>query len=182
MLDLVERARSGDEEAFAALASASIDRCYAIAYRILRDTYRAEDATQQALLGAWRDLSKLKDPARFEAWLYRLVVNACYHESRSNRSWDARIRMVGTDPMTGSDPAIDVADQDELERAFRSLSPEHRAVVVLHHYAGFSLAEIAEIFDIPLGTARSRHHYAMRELRATLEGDARLITTKDWIA
>ena len=179
MLELVERALQGDEEAFASLASASIDRCYAIAYRILRDSYRAEDATQQALLGAWRDLSKLKDPARFEAWLYRLVVNACYHESRRDRSWDARIRVIRTDRTTSPDPSIDIADQDELERGFRELSPEQRAVVVLHHYAGYSLAEIAEILGIPLGTARSRHHYAIRQLRASLEADARLTTNTE---
>ncbi len=85
----IERAMRGDHEAFASLAAGSVDRCYGIAYRILRDQHRAEDATQQALLGAWRDLPSLKDPGRFDAWLHRLVVNACYAEARSARRWRA---------------------------------------------------------------------------------------------
>jgi RNA polymerase sigma-70 factor (ECF subfamily) len=177
--DLVERARRGDEDAFASLAAASVDRCYALAYRILRDNYRAEDATQQALLGAWRDMSQLKDTGRFQAWLYRLVVNACYAESRRDRRWNGQIRLVATDRTTSPDPSIGIADRDELERGFRQLSTEQRAVLVLHHYAGFPLTEVAAMLDIPIGTARSRHHYAIRQLRAFLEADARLTNGKD---
>ena len=70
----------------------SVDRCYAIAYRILRDPHRAQDAAQQALLLAWRDLPTLREPERFEAWLHRLVVNACYAEARTDRRWTARVR------------------------------------------------------------------------------------------
>ena len=88
-VELVERARHGDREAFSALAAASVDRCYALAYRVLRDPHRAQDATQQALLGAWRDLPSLRDPERFDAWLNRLVVNACYGEARTERRWNA---------------------------------------------------------------------------------------------
>jgi RNA polymerase sigma-70 factor, ECF subfamily len=172
--DLVDRARRGDQDAFASLAAASVDRCYALAYRILRDNFRAEDATQQALLGAWQDLAQLKDTSRFEAWLYRLVVNACYGEFRRDRTWHGRIRLIPTDRTTSPDPSIGIADRDELERGFRQLSTEQRAVVVLHHYAGFPLVDIAEMLDIPIGTARSRHHYAIRQLRAFLEADARV--------
>src|SRR6188474_3721902 len=92
--DLVERAQRGDRDAFTALAAQFVDRCYGLAYRVLRDPHRAQDATQQALLGAWRDLPSLKDTDRFEAWLYRLVVNACYTESRTYRRWNARVRLV----------------------------------------------------------------------------------------
>ena len=91
---LVERAMRGDQEAFASLAADSVDGCYRLAYRILRDPHRAQDATQQALLGAWRDLPSLRDPGRFDAWLHRLVVNACYVEARSERSWIARVRVI----------------------------------------------------------------------------------------
>ena len=90
----VERAMRGDHDAFASLASGSVDRCCSLAYRILRDQRRAEDATQQALLGAWRDLPTLRDPARFDAWLHRLVVNACYAAARGDRRRGSHVRLI----------------------------------------------------------------------------------------
>jgi RNA polymerase sigma-70 factor (ECF subfamily) len=171
--DLVRRASGGDQDAFTRLAASAVDRLYAIAYRILRDPDRAQDATQQALLGAWRDLPTLRDHDRFEAWLYRLVVNACYAESRSQRRHIARIRALPIDPPPVPDTALSVADRDELEHAFRTLTPEQRAVVVLHHYQGYPLTEIAATLGIPSGTARSRLHYATRQLRAAVEAGRR---------
>ncbi|HEY8990239.1 MAG TPA: RNA polymerase sigma factor [Candidatus Limnocylindrales bacterium] len=176
---LVERAQGGDQEAFAALATASVDRCYAIAYRILRDMHRAQDATQQALLSAWRDLPTLRDPERFDAWLHRLVVRACYAEVARDRRWGTGVRLIPSDRSTVPDSASSIADRDELERGFRRLSPEQRAVLVLHHYLGYPLTEIAETLGIPVGTARSRLHYATRQLRAAIEADARPTTPKE---
>jgi len=176
--DLVERARRGDQAAFSALAAASVDRCYAIAYRILRDPHLAQDATQQALLGAWRDLPRLQDPDRFDAWLHRLVVHACYTEARRDRRWVARVRLIPPET-SAPDSANSVAVRDELERGFRRLTPEQRAVVVLHHYLGYPLTEIAATLAIPVGTARSRLHYATRQLRAAIEADARPTTPKE---
>jgi RNA polymerase sigma-70 factor (ECF subfamily) len=169
--ELVERAKRGDRDAFASIAAASVDRCYALAYRILRDHHRAQDAAQQALLGVWRDLPTLRDVERFDAWLHRLVVHACYVEARGERRWTARVRVMGAQPGDTPDIARSVTDRDELERAFRLLTPEHRAVVVLHHHLGYQLTEIAEVLGIPAGTARSRLHNAVRQLRATLEND-----------
>jgi RNA polymerase sigma-70 factor (ECF subfamily) len=168
-VELVERARQGDNEAFAAIASASVDRCYALAYRILRDPERAQDAAQQALLSAWRDLPRLRDPERFDAWLYRLVVHICYVEARGERRRVARIRVLHDEPAATIDFASGIAAREELEEAFRELTPEHRAVVVLHHYQGYALTEIAATLGIPVGTARSRLHNAMKRLRAALE-------------
>lgn len=179
LADLVERAQRGDQDAFASLAATSVDRCYALAYRILRDIHRAQDATQQALLGAWRDLPNLNDPERFEAWLYRLVVNACYAEARRDRHWVAKVRLIPSDTANAPDLALSVADRDEIERGFRRLSPEQRAVVVLHHYLGYPLTEIAVALGIPVGTARSRLHYATRQLRAAIEADARPMTSEE---
>jgi RNA polymerase sigma-70 factor (ECF subfamily) len=180
--DLVERACSGDQETFAVLAAQHVDGCYALAYRILPVPQRAQDATQQALIGAWRDLPSLRDRGRFQAWLRRLVVNACYVDSRSRRRWTARVRLIPTDRSSAPDLAVSVADRDELERGFRRLSPEHRAIVVFHHYLGYPLTEIAETLGIPVGTVRSRLHYATRQLRAALEADARPLTRQEWTA
>jgi RNA polymerase sigma-70 factor (ECF subfamily) len=168
---LVERARDGDEVAFSELVDLDGDRCYAIAYRILRDVERGQDAVQQAFLLAWRELPRLRDPSRFEVWLHRLVVNACYEELRRYRRWSANVRTLPVDGPASADTTISIDERDALERAFRTLSPEHRAVVVLHHHAGLPLASIAEVAGVPLGTVKSRLHYATRILRDALATD-----------
>ena len=99
--DLVVRAQHGDEEAFASLAVAVGDRLHAVAHRILRDIDLAEDATQQALLTIWRDLPQLRDPARFDAWSYRLLVRACYAEGRRTRHWAPNLRLLPADRAGG---------------------------------------------------------------------------------
>jgi RNA polymerase sigma-70 factor (ECF subfamily) len=170
--DLVRRAQSGDEGAFASLAVAIGDRLHAVSYRILRDTDLAEDATQQALLIIWRDLRQLRDPARFDAWSYRLLVRACYTESRRARQWAPNLRVLRVEP-SDPDASSSVHDRDQLERGFRRLSIDHRAVVVLHHYLELPLEQIAETLGVPPGTVRSRLHHAMRGLRAALDADAR---------
>jgi RNA polymerase sigma-70 factor (ECF subfamily) len=170
--DLVERASRGDRDAFDALASASVDRLYAIAHRILRDTDRAEDAVQSALLEAWRDLPRLRETDKFDAWMRRLLVHACYDEAKRQRAYRATLTVVPIEPST-SDRTDDLADRDELERAFRRLSPEQRMVVVLFHYADLPLAEVASTLGISVGTVKSRLHYAMRGLRAAVEADSR---------
>jgi RNA polymerase sigma-70 factor, ECF subfamily len=173
--DLVIRVQQGDEEAFASLAVAVGDRLHAVAHRILRDTDLAEDATQQALLSIWREIRQLRDPARFDAWSYRLLVRACYAEGRRSRRWSPNLRLLPMD-MPDTDRLDLVVDRDQLERGFRRLSIDHRAVVVLHHYLDMSLEEVAETLGVPPGTVRSRLHHAMRGLRAALDADARPVT------
>jgi RNA polymerase sigma-70 factor, ECF subfamily len=170
---LVIRAQQGDEQAFASLAVPLGNRLHALAHRILRDIDLAEDATQQALLNVWRDLPSLRDPARFDAWSYRLLVRACYAEGRKTRRGMPNLTLLPADEPTTGEGLGSVVDRDQLERGFRRLSIDHRAVVVLHHYLELSLDEVAETLGIPLGTVRSRLHYAMRGLRAALEADAR---------
>jgi RNA polymerase sigma-70 factor (ECF subfamily) len=171
--ELVERAQQGDESAFGALAVRVGDRLYAIAHHILRDTARAEDAAQQAMIDIWRHLPELKDPDQFQAWAYRIVVRAAYAEARNQRSWTLKAASSPIDRATSPDHAGGVADRDQLERGFTRLPLDHRAVVVLKHYAGLSNEEIAAALDIPEGTVRSRLHYSIRTLRAALEADAR---------
>jgi RNA polymerase sigma-70 factor (ECF subfamily) len=171
---LVVRAQAGDAHAFAVLASSAIDRLYAVAYRILREPELARDATQDALLEAWRDVPSLREPRRWEAWTYRLVVHACYRQRRSERRLSTAVQFLGIDRSSVPDTALSVADRDELERGFRRLPAEQRAVVVLHHYLGLPLTEVADVLGIPAGTARSRLHHATHRLRAALSADATL--------
>ncbi|HEV8696686.1 MAG TPA: sigma-70 family RNA polymerase sigma factor [Candidatus Limnocylindrales bacterium] len=170
---LVVRAQHGDKGAYALIATEIADRFLAVARRILRDLDLAEDATQQALLTAWQDLPQLRDPARFEAWSYRLLVRACYAEGRRERRWAPNLRLLPIDEPAADGDLGSVVDRDELERGFRRLSLDHRSVVVLHHYLDLPLDRVAEILGIPVGTAHSRLHHAMRALRAALDADSR---------
>ena len=170
---LVERAKDGDAEAFDALARSVGDRCMAIACRILRDADQAQDAVQAALITAWRELRTLRDPERFEPWLHRILTHECYAEARRRRRWSAEIRVLPLAEASVSDGILTIDDRDQLERAFRRLTIEQRAILVFHHYLGLPLPEVADRLDIPLGTAKSRLHYSTNALRASLEADAR---------
>lgn len=170
---LVALAKRGDEEAFADLARSVGDRLMGISFRILRDVDRAEDAVQLALVTAWRELPSLRDDDRFDAWLRRLLVHACYAEARRKRRWAANVYVLSTDGQDSQDDFAAVADRDQLERGFRRLTPEQAAIFVLHHYVGLTLPEIAGELGVPLGTVKSRLHYSTATLRAALEADAR---------
>lgn len=171
---LVEQAQHGDRDAYEALAKASVNRLYRTAYRIVRDGDRADDAVQQTLVAMWRDLPSLRDPDRFESWTYRLVVRFCLGDARRARR--VGVREVSIDELTPARvDAYEASDlRDQLDRALGHLSAEHRAVVVLHHYAGLPLGEIAEILGVPYGTVGSRLHHATRALRAALAAGERL--------
>ncbi len=171
--DLVEAARNGDREAYVDLIRVRSDRLFAIAQRILRDVDRAEDALQEALVIAWRDLSGLRDPDRFDAWIHRILTNVCIaHASRERRRL-SHIRVLTIDPPRLSDEYLTVADRDQLDRAFRRLIPEERAILVLRHYIGYEPSEIAEVLGQPAGTVRSRLHHATRAMRAAIDADER---------
>ncbi len=170
--DLVRQAQHGDAEAFRALVHGCADRLYAIAYRILRDADLAEDALQQALIAIWEDLPALRDPGKFDGWSYRLLVHATYREARRERRWTSRVRQITSDP-AASDALEVVIDRDEIDQLFRHLTPEHRAVLVLHYFVGQPISTIAETLGIPTGTAGSRLHYALRQLHAAHDADAR---------
>ena len=171
--DLVVRAQRGDRAAYTQLAGPLAVRFLAIARRILRDLELAEDATQAALLAIWQDLPQLRDPARFDAWAHRLLVHACYAEGRRDRRRASNLRLLPAHEGIGDDALSSVVDRDQLERGFRTLSLDHRAVIVVHHYLDLPLERCAEVLGIPVGTAHSRLHHAMRALRAALEADAR---------
>ena len=173
MVDVIVRAQRGDEDAFAILAHGADARFHKVATRILRDLDAAEDAIQQALVAVWRDLPQLRDPSRFDAWSHRLLVRACYLESARDRAARRGGRVPVTEAASLAEGFGSIIDRDELDRGFRRLTREHRAVVVLHHYLGLPLDEVARTLGIPAGTVRSRLHHAMRALRAALEADSR---------
>ena len=170
---LIEAARSGDEEAFASIARGSADRLFSVAHRILRDVGRAEDAVQQALVTAWRELPRLRDVERFDAWLHRILVHACYAEAKRAKRWSADVRLLPLDRLSEPDASASFAIRDALERGFRRLPPEQCAVFVLHHYLDWPLDRIADTLGTPLGTVKSRLHYATSSLKSALEADAR---------
>jgi RNA polymerase sigma-70 factor (ECF subfamily) len=167
--DLVERARTGDPEAFADLVHQTSDTLFGIARRILRDPELAEDVLQTALVTIWRKLPGLRDAERFEGWAYRILVHACYAEASRYRRWSAIVRELPLDRADSVDDVRALLDRDELERAFRRLPLDQRAVFVLHHHVGLPLVVVAETLGIPDGTARSRLHYATRALRAAFD-------------
>jgi RNA polymerase sigma-70 factor (ECF subfamily) len=145
---------------------------HATARLILRDTELAQDATQDALVRAWRDLPSLRDVERFDAWLYRLVVRACADVGRRRRRWRAEITLVSTEPYE-PDRASELADRDQIERALRRLNDRQQTILILHFYLGLSPSEAADALDIPIGTAKSRLHYAIDSLRAAIAAEER---------
>jgi len=173
---LVERARTGDAEAFSAAANASINRLYAIATLILRDPDRAQDAVQDALVSAWRGIRALRDPDAWDAWLQRNVVRACYRHARS----ETRRNLVWTSVTVLDEPTLEdagtaIAVRDELEHGFRQLSLDQRSVIVLHFFVGLPLTEVADVLGVPEGTAKSRLHRATQSMRAALAANERVI-------
>jgi RNA polymerase sigma-70 factor (ECF subfamily) len=178
--DLVERAGRGDHDAFALLVAASIAQMEAVARLILRDQELARDAVQEAYIRAWRDLPGLRDPDRLDAWLHRLTVNACLDALRRRRRRPIEVELPPISPASIGDETGRVADRDQLDRGFRLLKAEQRAVLVLHYYVGMSIPVLAETLDIPLGTAQSRLGRALAALRTALgsEGEEELTTAE----
>jgi RNA polymerase sigma-70 factor, ECF subfamily len=169
--ELVERARRGDHDAFAALVDPSLARLDAAARLILRDPELARDAVQEALIRAWRDLPGLRDPDRFEAWLHRLTVNACLDLVRRRRRRAIEVELTPIDAPATSDPAGALADREVVDTALKRLDPGHRAVVALHYLLGMPLPDVAAALGIPLGTAKSRLHYALAAMRTSVAAE-----------
>jgi RNA polymerase sigma-70 factor, ECF subfamily len=170
--DLVERARGGDLGAFDALTASTYPRLYRVALGVLRDSDRAEDATQAALVDVWKYLPRLRDAGAYEAWSYRLVVRACIREARQAPRWIPDIALGRSEPLAADD-LRSVADRDQLERGFRRISIEHRAVIVMRYLLDLSHEDTAAALGIAPGTVGSRLSRAMSALRAALEADDR---------
>lgn len=172
-IELVERARSGDHDAFSALVRASSPRLYGAAKLILRDPDRAQDAVQEALVLAWSHVRALREPEAWDAWLYRLTVRACYRSARANRRRDVvELHVVAEhEPATATDFPTRFADRDRLGRALGALPVDQRTVMVLHFYLDLPLTDVANILAIPVGTAKSRLHRGLATLRASMPAE-----------
>jgi RNA polymerase sigma-70 factor, ECF subfamily len=165
---LVELARGGDHDAFTTLLDVHLARLDAAARLILRDPELARDAVQEACIRAWRDLPGIREPDRFDAWIHRLIVNACLDLVRHRRRRVIEVELSPLDVPAATDAAGDLADREVLDQALGSLDANHRAVVALHYLLGMPLAEVAAALRIPVGTAKSRLHYALAAMRRTV--------------
>jgi RNA polymerase sigma-70 factor (ECF subfamily) len=173
--DLVRRAAAGDAVAFERLVIARADRAFRTARAILGDESDARDATQEAFLSAWRELPRLRDLDSFDAWLRRILVNACHAQFRGRR----RLHEISLDETLdrgdpGPQPSDQVSEADVLARAFARLDADKRSILVLHHLDHEPLASIASALGIPVGTAKSRLSDARAALQRALatEGEA----------
>ena len=176
--DLVERAMGGDHDAFSALVRASAAGMLRVANLILRDTAAAEDATQEALVAAWRNIRGLRDPDRYDAWIHRLLVNECHREGRrGNRGLRQVQAFVGN--VADPDASSAIGDRDQLDRGFSRLPEDQRVILVLHYYVGLTLDETAGVLRLPTGTVWSRLHRGTQAMRAALEADSRLVPAGD---
>ena len=179
---LVRRARSGDAAAFGALVDTRIDRCYRLAWSILSNDADAADATQDALVSAWRQLPRLRDPAVFDGWLNRIVANAALMARRHRlRLREVSVRAANPGAEGQPEPPQDLhartqmdemAENDAIGRAFDRLRPQDRMILVLHHVEGRPVAEIARSLEIPVGTAKWRLHAARGALVKAMEAEA----------
>ena len=173
--DLVRRAQEGDHDAFAALVHDMLLRLYGTARLILRDPDKAQDAVQDALLLAWRDIRGLRDPDRLDAWLHRILVRSCYAIARGERRHTVtEIALAPVHDYGRPDPTGMLADRDEIERAFRRLNQDQRAVLTLVYFADLSLPDASVALGIPLGTTKSRLHHALDALRAEMAANERI--------
>ena len=168
---LVERARGGDHDAFAELARAAAVRLDQTARLILRDGELARDAVQEGLIRAWRDLRKLRDPDRFDAWVHRLTVHACLDIARQRRRRVIEVELVPMHAPAMPDASAAQADRELVDAVLRELDEQGRAIVVLHYYLGLPLTDVAATLGIPIGTVKSRLHRALTAMRVAIDAE-----------
>ncbi|MFI5258942.1 MAG: RNA polymerase sigma factor [Candidatus Limnocylindrales bacterium] len=159
------------EEAFAALTRRNVDSAYRLAWAILGDTGDADDATQDAFDRAWRARMSLRDPARFDAWFGRILVNVCRERLRQRTRSPIRQLDQTAEPAI-ADASQQTSNRDAISRALACLDADHRIVIVLRYWADLPVDEIAARLRVPSGTVKSRLHSALRSMRPRLE-DAR---------
>jgi RNA polymerase sigma-70 factor (ECF subfamily) len=177
---LVERAQAGDRGAFEALLERWLDLSLRAAFVILGNEADARDATQEAFLQAWRDIRRLRDPDRFDAWLNRILVNRCRSLRGNRRRTTVREIHLSLLP-EAAEPAVDddppgeggSLSLDAVEHAFRRLSMPDRTILVLHHLQHLPLTDVAAGLGIPVGTAKSRLFAARKALERALEAELR---------
>jgi RNA polymerase sigma factor (sigma-70 family) len=156
------------EDRFADLTLRHLDEAYRLAWAILGDPGDADDATQDAFALAWRKRSSLREPARFDAWFGRILVNVCRERLRRRSRERGRVEPIEVEPAV-ADTTDPISRRDAILRAIDRLGPDQRVVVVLRFWADLTIDQIAERLDVPLGTVKSRLHYALAAIRPGLE-------------
>lgn len=168
---LVERARSGDDEAFAALYRQHMGRVYALLLRLAGDQALAEELTQDVFVRAWERLGSYRFESAFSSWLHRLAVNVALTEIRSTKRRESRVHV--TDPLGLEGEAegrpVLVSTDIDLERAIAALPPGARTVFVLHEIEGYSHDEIGRLMGMASGTSKAQLFHARKQLREALE-------------
>lgn len=172
--ELVRQAIDGDRDAFSELMRTSAPRQYAVATLILRDPSRAQDAVQEAFVSAWKGMAALRDPNAWDAWLHRLTVRACFRSvRREKRRRTIELHVVpDPEPTTPETPLTSLLERERLDRELDRLPIEQRAVIVLRFYADLPLDEVADILDIPIGTAKSRQSRGLEAMRVSMQAEA----------
>ncbi len=173
--NLVVRAQQGDQQAFETLAGAIHPRLYNAALGVLGDASVADDATQQALIGIWRYLPRLRDPHKFDGWSYRLLIRACYDEAKRRPDWLPEAAIAPDSEPVATDDFLGVVHADQMDRALARLSVDHRAVIVLRYMLDLPLEQVGEALDVSVSTVASRQSRALKALRAALDADARAV-------
>jgi RNA polymerase sigma-70 factor, ECF subfamily len=171
-LSLLQRAQAGDADAFEQLIDRRLDRAYRMALAILRTEWDARDACQDAFVAAWRQLPRLRDPARLDRWLDRIVINSCRMILRRRRVRVREVPIAEPSDLSGygtvASPAETFGDEQAVRDAFGRLSPDQRTVVALRYAEGRSVSEIASVLEIPAGTVMWRLFSARRKLAREL--------------
>jgi RNA polymerase sigma-70 factor (ECF subfamily) len=172
---LIRRCQQGDRLAIEVLVRRYQNYVYRLCYLVMRSEQDAEDMTQETFIRAFRALPRfeIREGTSFEAWLYRIAINAC--RSRMRRKWYQVLPWPEPAPQLVAEPEeqpdrvlIQGERRDRLLEAIDSLGEKHRLVVILRYYAGLSNEEIARTLNIPSGTVRSRLHIARQRLRELL--------------
>ena len=168
---LVDRARDGDLDAFEQLVRARMDAVYRLTHAIVIDEADAADAAQETFVAAWRQIRSLRDPARFDAWLQRIAVNAARMTLRARRRRTVREVATSSAVDATSEQTADASDASLLTTALHHLSADQRTLLALHHLEGRSVAELAALLEIPAGTVKSRLFTARQALDAAIAAE-----------
>ncbi len=168
-LELVERAKAGDQRAFRSLYEMNVDRIYRLAYRMAGEEELAMDFAQEAFVRAWNRLDQFRGDAAFSTWLHSITVSVALNGLRKVDRHRKRERSLeDAAPVAASNPVAEPGVRERIEEAVDGLPEIYRTVFLMHDLEGFSHGEIAEALGVAEGTSKARLSRARSRLRETL--------------